>query len=161
YQLKGLPLTKLVERQQSGVSQSEPGGHKLRPEIRSYHHPEPVNPVQNPSHELEGRGVGPVCVLEYHQHWPPLRQEDQLLLENVHGSLLANQLTHDRFELRGSLRIGNRQTRRKQWSRLCNHIRRACKHSLELVQLGVGRVMPLPYSGTLEVTNERVHCSGC
>ena len=46
-----------------------------------------------------------MSVFEYHQHRTERRQEDKLLLENMHGSLFANQFAHDRLEFGISLYV--------------------------------------------------------
>ena len=82
-----------------------------------------------------------MSILEDHQHRTALRQENQLLLEDVHSPLFANQIAHDRLERGVALCVRDRQQCGQQGGRLRHHLGRAFERGLELVELPIGRVV--------------------
>src|ERR1700730_610796 len=62
---------------------SDPGWLEFRPERHEQKHAIACNPVHRPTECLQARGVGPVHILDDHQHWIGARQDFQLSVERL------------------------------------------------------------------------------
>ena len=95
-------------------------------------------------------------ILEDDEQGTVSRKQGELLLDDLHGPLLADQIAHDRLQLRISVRVGDRQQRGKEWDRLRKGVGGACKGGFELVEPSIRRVAPLEIRRELELPHDGI-----
>ena len=61
-------LRQPIEREGGHVRLSDPGRLEFRPERHDQQHAKGPNPVHDPTEHFQARGVGPMRILEDHQH---------------------------------------------------------------------------------------------
>ena len=61
-------LSKPIDGEECHVRSSDPGRIKIRPECHDQQHTKAANPVHDATKHFQARGVGPMRILEDHQH---------------------------------------------------------------------------------------------
>ena len=82
-------LRQPIDRERGHVRPSDPGRFELRPERHDQQHAKARDPVHRPTERFQARGVGPMRVLEDHQHRTLARQRLHLRNERLQRSLPA------------------------------------------------------------------------
>jgi len=71
-------LCQPIDRESRHVRLSDPGRVEFRPERHDQQHPKGRHPVHRPTEYFQTRGIGPMRILEDHQHRVPACQRREL-----------------------------------------------------------------------------------
>src|SRR6478735_6019716 len=95
------------------MTEIQPRWCELWPVGHNNHHREIGHPANDPIHQLERGWIDPVRILENNKHWTPVRKQDQLFLQYLHGPLLLDQFV----DLQGRIALSERDRQQSSQKR--------------------------------------------
>ena len=146
-------LRQPIDGEGGHVRPSDPGRLEFRPERHDQQHAKTRDPVHRPTERFQAGGVGPMRVLEDHQHRTLARQRLHLRNERLQRSLPA--LRRGQIE-RGIAAIVRQRQHFGEQRGVLDRGRGLREHRIELVELRLRRIVVRQSGGAFHLADDRI-----
>ena len=146
-------LRQPIDGERGHVRPSDPGRLEFRPERHDQQHAKARDPVHHPAERFQAGGVGPMRILEDHQHRILARQRLHLRNQRLQRSLPA--LRRGQIE-RGIASVVRQRQHLGEKRGVLDRGRGLREHRVELVELRLRRVVARQSGGAFHLADDRI-----